>query len=167
VQETAGSKDSSTAWPGMQGLISAGESHRPSRSRRTRDTPRGNPQGSPRTRRWRRRRVCCARQLAEPSASGSRGSEHAGKPANSPSAMPEEPEDVVCGKPRTHQTTRRLGGVAVEEMRGNPEIHRLRTPKEPKDEGFEAPRSSIAGTAERCRTRGNSRTHWETEREDV
>ena len=74
-----------------------------------------------------------------------------------------------CGMRETADAseTRRLGGVAVEEMRGNPEIHRLRTPKEPKDEGFEAPRSSIAGTAERCRTRGNSRTHWETEREDV
>jgi len=37
----------------------------------------------------------------------------------------------------------------------------------PKDGRFEAPRSSIAGTAERCRTRGNSREHWEAERDDA
>jgi hypothetical protein len=36
-----------------------------------------------------------------------------------------------------------------------------------KDGRFEAPRSSIAGTAERCAPPGNSRTHREAERDDA
>jgi hypothetical protein len=59
----------------------------------------------------------------------------------------------AAGQPWSHQ---RLGGVAEERMRGNPEIHRLRA-EGPKDWRFEAPRSSIAGTAEdagRGATRG-------------
>lgn len=70
----------------------------------------------------------------------------------------------AAGQPRMHQ---RLGGVAEEKMRGNPEIHTLRALKIRRIGAFEALRSSIAGTAERCRTRGNSRTHWETERDDA
>jgi len=77
---------------------------------------------------------------------GSRGSERAGQPANSPSAMP---EDAVCGATRG-----RIKGVAVEEMRGNPEIHRLRCQRIGDSRQLEAPSPVQRKDARRQETRG-------------
>jgi len=70
---------------------------------------------------------------------GSRGSERAG---NRGLTVGTAGRCAMRGNSRTHQ---RLGGIAEEEMRGNPEIHRLRCRRIAR---FEATRSSIAGTAE-------------------
>jgi hypothetical protein len=62
------------------------------------------------------------------------------------------------GNSRTHQRSRSRGDA------GQPGDSQTAMPK---DRRFEATRSSIAGTAERCRPRGNLRTHREAERDDA
>ena len=78
-----------------------------------------------------------------------------GNPRALPSALT---EDAICGQPRTHQE-------ASQKRRCGETRRFIRCA--PKDRGFEATRSSIAGTAERCRTRGNSWTHRKAERDDA
>ena len=102
VQEPAGSKDSSTATPGMQGLISAGESHRPSRSRRMRATRRRGDGAAG---------GCAVRGNSRSQPPGAVEGESAGQPANSPSALP---EDALSGNPRTHE---RLGDSEASQKR--------------------------------------------------
>jgi|CZKF01.1.fsa_nt_gi hypothetical protein len=149
VQEPAESKDSSTASPGMQGLLSAGESHRPSHGRRMRDTPRGNPQGSPQTQRWRCWRILCEAtrvairqwQPGERACGATRGLTvgNAGR------------VDALCGQPRTRQ---RLGGVAVRGDAGQPGDSHAAAPKDRVSRRLEALSPVQRNHAGREATRG-------------
>jgi hypothetical protein len=105
--------------------------------------------GNPELHRRDRRKVQDSRKL-EDSPAGAAEGEDAGKPGASPEA---QPEDAGFGETRNLIRRRCWKSEELGETR------RFTWTAPPKDARFEETRRSIAGTARRCRKRGNLRPH--------